>query len=130
MITIHILLVDDETDTEFLFKSFFRKWIKEGKVRLSFTPDASQALDKLSLEEGKDIILILSDINMPGMDGIELLNTVKKRHPHIDVFMMTAYDNEQYRKDAKEGGALNYLTKPIDFNFLKEEILKLHPQIV
>ena len=129
MITIHILLVDDETDTEFLFKSFFRKWIKEGRVRLSFTPDATQALDKLSIEEGKDIILILSDINMPGMDGIELLNRVKKKYPHIDVFMMTAYDNEQYRQDAKDGGALNYLTKPIDFNFLKEEILKLHPQI-
>ncbi|EQC50061.1 response regulator [Bacteriovorax sp. DB6_IX] len=129
MVTIHILLVDDETDTEFLFKSFFRKWIKEGKVRLSFTPDASQALDKLSVEEGKDIILILSDINMPGMDGLELLRTVKKKYPQIDVFMMTAYDNEQYRKDAEDGGALDYLTKPIDFNYLKEEILKLHPQI-
>ncbi|OIQ18913.1 MAG: hypothetical protein BM556_06425 [Bacteriovorax sp. MedPE-SWde] len=129
MLNVHILLVDDETDTEFLFKSFFRKWIKDGKVRLSFTPDASQALDKLSLSDGNDIILILSDINMPGMSGIELLNKVKAMYPHIDVFMMTAYDNEEYRKESKEGGALNYLTKPIDFNFLKDEIVKLHPQI-
>lgn len=124
----HILLVDDELDTEFLFQSFFKKWIKEKKVKMSYASSAEEALTMMN-DMDECVNLVLSDINMPGISGIELLKKLREKFGPVNVMMMTAYDNEDYRVDAESAGASNYFTKPLDFNKLKEEIAKLEPSI-
>jgi len=117
-----ILIVDDEKDVEMLFRQKFRKEIKRGEVEMVFAFSGQEALEILAKEKPPEVMYVFSDINMPGMTGLELLDKVKERFPSINVSMISAYgDSENYNK-AKESGAKEFFTKPIDFNSLKEEI--------
>jgi CheY-like chemotaxis protein len=117
-----ILIVDDERDVQFLFEQRFRKERKAGLVDFQFAFSAEEALDYLEAHGVAHLVLILSDINMPGMNGLDLLKTIKEQHPEMKVFMITAYgDDEKYNR-AMEYGADDYLTKPLDFSELKRRI--------
>ena len=120
-----LLVVDDEKDVEMLFRQRFRKEIRQGLVELEFAFSGREALDRLQSQEPPDIVYIFSDINMPGMSGLEFLENVKKQFPQIQVSMISAYgDSENYEK-AINSGAKEFFTKPIDFSSLREEIHKL-----
>jgi CheY-like chemotaxis protein len=120
-----VLIVDDEEDVQWLFKQQFRREIKKGLLELHFAFSGEEALAYLLQEGRADIVLVLSDINMPGMSGLELLKRIKQQFPDIQVHMITAYgDNENYRL-AIDHGADGYLTKPVDFATLKEEVFGL-----
>lgn len=116
-----VLVVDDEQDVAVLFKQMFRREIRTGEVELDFAFSGEDALDYLT-EHRADVVLVLSDINMPGMNGLELLRRIKATPPPIPVCMMTAYANEDYRSKADDFGCDGYLTKPIDFPSLKQQI--------
>jgi len=119
------LVVDDEKDVELLFKQKFRREIRSGKIELVFAFSGEEALDILNDKQPPDVVYVFSDINMPGMSGLQLLETVKKRYPAIRVSMISAYgDDENYQK-AKETGAKEFFTKPIDFESLRAEILEI-----
>jgi len=118
-----ILVVDDEKDTQRLFEQRFRKERRNGMVELHFAFSGEEAIIFLQQEEALDLSVMLSDINMPKMSGLELLKIVRKKHPALEVFMITAYGDEQNRLKALELGASDYLTKPIDFRSLKDRIL-------
>ena len=118
-----ILVVDDEQDVKILFEQRFRKEIRNGKAEFVFAYSGEEAL--LRLEENKhEAVLILSDINMPGMTGLELLKQIKGRFhsPPPVVMMITAYGDSDNYKRAMELGADDFITKPVDFNLLKEKI--------
>ena len=118
-----ILVVDDERDIQMLFEQRFRRELRSGVVELAFAFSGEEALTYLS-DHHHEAVLILSDINMPGMSGLELLNLIKQRYenPPPVVMMITAYgDAENYNK-AMELGADDFLTKPLDFNILKEKL--------
>lgn len=117
-----IMVVDDEKDVEFLFKQKFRKELKAGQIEFHFAFSAEAALDYLENQGVTDIVLILSDINMPGMNGLELLKIIKEKFLQLRVFMITAYGDEQNYQKSIEYGADDYLTKPIDFDELKKKI--------
>lgn len=117
-----VLIVDDETDVEFLFRQSFRREIRKGKLRLHFAPSGQAALDLLRDGAGTDIVLVLSDINMPGMSGIQLLKTIKVEFPGMPVHIITAYGNDRNYELAVQYGADGYLNKPIDFKRLKAEV--------
>ena len=122
---IKILVVDDERDVEMLFRQKFRKEIRKDQLELEFAFSGVEALEILKSNDPPEVMYIFSDINMPGMSGIELLRSVKKEFPAIKVSMISAYgDDENYRK-AMESGAKEFFTKPIDFTSLKDEISKL-----
>lgn len=122
---IKILVVDDERDVEMLFRQKFRKEIRKGQLELEFAFSGAEALDILKSNDPPEVMYIFSDINMPGMSGIELLRSVKNEFPAIKVSMISAYgDDENYRK-AMDSGAKEFFTKPIDFTSLKDEISKL-----
>jgi CheY-like chemotaxis protein len=125
---IHIMVVDDERDMERLFLQKFRKLIKAGTLRFHFVFSGEEALDYLRSTTAADLVLILSDINMPGMSGIDLLGAIKKQYPHLKVFMITAYDDKEKYQKSLSLGAEQYLTKPIDFQRLQTEILSLEPR--
>lgn len=119
------LVVDDERDVEMLFRQKFRKEIRSGLVELDFALSGQEALDKLHSTQPPDVLYIFSDINMPGMSGLELLNEVKLQFPQIQVSMISAYgDDDTYRK-AKDFGAKEFFTKPIDFESLKQEVQQM-----
>ena len=119
------LVVDDEKDVELLFRQKFRKEIRKGTIELEFAFSGNEALDTLRSTDPPEVVYIFSDINMPGMSGLELLEKVKSEFPHIRVSMISAYgDQENYNK-AIESGAKAFFTKPIDFNILKEEVYRL-----
>jgi CheY-like chemotaxis protein len=122
-----VLVVDDERDVEFLFRQKFRKEIRRGEIDLEFAFSGEEALSRLSKGADADLILVLSDINMPGMNGLELLRRIKETPPSVPVCMMTAYGNDDYRKRAQDYGSDGYLTKPVDFDELKERIRTLSP---
>ena len=124
MLTMHILVVDDEIDVVSLFRQYFKNEINEKKFHFKFVHSAEQALDYVSSQLATDLVLILSDINMPGMNGLELLRMLKHENPERPVFMITAYDNEKNRKLAGEYKADAYLCKPLDFSVLKEKVRK------
>jgi two-component system, response regulator, stage 0 sporulation protein F len=117
-----IMVVDDEQDVALLFRQRFRKEVKEGLVEFVFTFSGDDALKYLSSISPPDVVLILSDINMPGMTGIELLKMVKERFPHLKVCMITAYSDEHNFKTAMAYGAAEYFTKPLDFEKLRKEM--------
>lgn len=119
-----LMVVDDERDVELLFRQYFRKEIREKEVELIFAFSGEEALQQLrTTNQPPKVMIILSDINMPGMNGLELLQAVKKEFPSIKVSMITAYSN-QYFDAAMEYGAEKYFTKPLDFAALKQEVLK------
>jgi len=120
-----IIVVDDEPDVQFLFKQRFRREIRKEEIEFNFFLSAGEVIDYLSTNDNIDIVLILSDINMPGMNGLELLKIIKEKTPEQKVFMITAYSDEHNYKTAVEYGADDYLTKPLDFSGLKEKILSL-----
>lgn len=120
-----ILFVDDEKDVEALFRQKFRKEIKSGEIDLAFAFSGKEALDILGDENPPKFVYVFSDINMPGMSGLELLEEIKTRFPHIQVSMISAYgDSENYDK-AMNSGAKGFFTKPVDFEKLKKEIAEL-----
>jgi two-component system, chemotaxis family, chemotaxis protein CheY len=118
-----ILVVDDELDVKTLFEQRFRKEIKSGQVEFIFSFSGEDALVQLNKWE-HEAMLILSDINMPGMSGLQLLENVKKKYmkPPPVVMMITAYGDAENHKIAKELGADDFLTKPVDFSALKQKL--------
>lgn len=118
----YILVVDDEPDVEHLFRQQFRRDIRSERFIMKFATSASEALGCVREIADPSLVLILSDINMPGMTGLEMLPKVKAVRPNVPVIMVTAYGDETTRKKATELGAAGLLTKPIDFNFLRGEI--------
>ncbi len=120
-----ILVVDDEPDVQTLFLQRFRKEIRAKELELVFAFSGEEALDYLDNGNRADVVLVLSDINMPGMTGLELLKRIKKQPPPLPVCMMTAYGSPQYEQAAVAQGCEGYLTKPIDFKALKQRIQSL-----
>ena len=117
-----ILVVDDEPDVEVLFRQQFRRDLRTGRFVMEFAQSAPAALQRIGDAQGVSLILILSDINMPGMTGLELLPKAKALRPDVPVIMITAYGDEDTKRRALEGGAETLLTKPIDFVALRSEI--------
>ena len=117
-----ILVVDDESDVELLFRQQFRRDLRAGRFLMEFAQSASTALQCVSDAGNRSLILILSDINMPGMSGLELLPKAKAMRPDVPVIMITAYGDAETRRKALESGAEALLTKPIDFGALRSEI--------
>jgi len=117
-----ILVVDDEPDVEVLFRQQFRRDLRTGRFVMEFAQSAPAALQRIGDAQGVSLILILSDINMPGMTGLELLPKAKALRPDVPVIMITAYGDEDTKRRALEGGAETLLTKPIDFVALRREI--------
>ena len=120
-----ILIVDDEKDVEMLFRQKFRKEVKNHDFELVFAFSGQEAIEILEKADPPDVMYVFSDINMPGMTGLELLQYVKSRFPDIKISMISAYgDSENYNK-AMSSGAREFFTKPIDFESLKKEITQL-----
>ncbi len=117
-----ILVVDDEPDVELLFRQQFRHDLRAGRFTMEFAPSGPAALQRIVDVAGVSIILILSDINMPGMSGLELLPKAKALRPDVPVIMITAYGDADTKRKALENGAEALLTKPIDFGTLRSEI--------
>lgn len=117
-----ILVVDDEPDVEMLFRQQFRHDLRAGRFTMEFARSAVAALRRIADAADVTLILILSDINMPGMSGLELLPKVKAAHPDVPVIMITAYGDAETKRTALERGAEALLTKPIDFAALRGEI--------
>ena len=117
-----ILVVDDEPDVEILFRQQFRRDLRSGRFTMEFAQSADAALQCIDSANGVSIILILSDINMPGMPGLELLPKAKASRPNVPIIMITAYGDAETMRKALEGGAEALLTKPIDFGVLRGEI--------
>lgn len=117
-----IMVVDDEPDVQMLFEQRFRKEIKSAKVKFHFALSAESALEYLKVSSTADLRLIFSDINMPGMNGIELLKQLKINYPDLAVYMITAYGDENNRRQAFEYGCDDYFSKPIDFDDLRNRI--------
>ena len=117
-----ILVVDDEPDVEILFRQQFRRDLRSGRFTMEFALSAEAALQRIDDADGISIILILSDINMPGMTGLELLPRARAARPNVPVIMITAYGDAETKRKALEGGAEALFTKPIDFGVLRGEI--------
>ena len=117
-----ILVVDDEPDVEVLFRQQFRRDLRAGRFSMEFAQSASMALQRISDAGDESLILILSDINMPGMSGLELLPKAKAMRPDVPIIMITAYGDAETKRKALESGAEALLTKPIDFGMLRCEI--------
>jgi CheY-like chemotaxis protein len=117
-----ILVVDDEPDVETLFRQQFRRDLRAGRFSMEFAQSASKALARIPDAGHEALILILSDINMPGMSGLELLPKAKAMRPDVPIIMITAYGDAETKRKALERGAEALLTKPIDFVTLRSEI--------
>ncbi|MFZ4545661.1 MAG: response regulator [Saprospiraceae bacterium] len=118
-----ILVVDDELDIKSLFEQYFRREIRNGELELCFAHSGESALDFFNSHE-TEVVLILSDINMPGMSGLQLLEKIRMTHPGVlpVIMMITAYGDEDNRNEALRLGANEFLVKPIDFTNLKEKL--------
>jgi CheY-like chemotaxis protein len=127
--TVSILVVDDEPDVADLFRQHFRHEARQGAYALHFAYSAAEALERLLSGIEPQLIVILSDINMPGMDGLALLREIKQRRPELPVMMLTAYGDDERRRRAAEYGAAEFLTKPVDFDFLKERLHQLYERL-
>ncbi|MER8810904.1 response regulator [Mesorhizobium australicum] len=117
-----ILVVDDEPDVEPLFRQQFRRDIRASRFTMGFAQSAVDALEQIDHAEGVTLILVLSDINMPGMSGLELLPKIKVLRPDVPVIMITAYGDAETKSKALASGAAALLTKPIDFSALRQQI--------
>lgn len=120
--SVYILVVDDEPDVADLFRQQFRRELRAQRFMMEFAMSAPEALERVKAIEDPSLILILSDINMPGMSGLEMLPRVRAERPQVPVIMITAYGDADTRRKAIEGGAEALLTKPIDFALLRQEI--------
>jgi CheY-like chemotaxis protein len=123
--TTRILMVDDESDAQELFRQNFRREIRGGVYSFDFALSGEAALELLQGREPPRVVLVLSDINMPGMSGIELLAEIRKTWPEVGVFMITAYGDDATETKARELGAVRFLTKPVDFEVLKEDLSRI-----
>ena len=117
-----ILVVDDEPDVEVLFRQCFRRDLRAGRFTMEFAQSGPAALRRITDATGVQLILVLSDINMPEMSGLELLPKAKALRPDVPVIMITAYGDAETKRKALEGGADAFLNKPIDFTVLRSEI--------
>ena len=117
-----ILVVDDEPDVADLFRQQFRRELRAGRFTLDFAMSAEGAMERVARRDDAELILVFSDINMPGMTRLELLPHVREARPDVPVIMITAYGDEETRRQALEGGAAGLLVKPIDFAVLRDEI--------
>ena len=120
--SVYILVVDDEPDVEALFRQQFRRDLRAQRFVMDFANSAPDALARIANPIEQSLILILSDINMPGMTGLEMLPKVRAERPDVPVIMITAYGDAETRRKAIERGAVGLLTKPIDFALLRHEI--------
>ena len=118
-----IMIVDDERDVEILFRQEFRKEVRDGRIELCYAFSGEEALEYLRTVNPPDVVCILSDINMPGITGLDLLKAVKEHYPQIRVSIITAYGDELNFKTAMSTGAEHYFTKPIDFGRIKRDVL-------
>jgi CheY-like chemotaxis protein len=123
--TVSVLVVDDEPDIIELFRQRFRREVRHGDYALHFAESGEQALELLTKVIRPELILILSDINMPGMDGLQLLQEIKRSWPQLAVMMVTAYGDDERRRRAAETGAVDFLSKPVDFDYLKQRLRAL-----
>jgi CheY-like chemotaxis protein len=121
-VSVLVLVVDDEPDVEALFRQQFRRDLRAERFIMDFASSAPDALARVGSTREHSLILILSDINMPGMTGLEMLPKVKEMRPEVPVIMITAYGDADTKRKALENGASGLLTKPIDFTVLREEI--------
>ena len=117
-----ILVVDDEPDVELLFRQQFRRDLRDGRFAMEFAQSAQGALQRITDATNTSLILILSDINMPGMSGLDLLPKAKAARPGVPVIMITAYGDAATKRKALANGADAFLTKPIDFTIVRDEI--------
>jgi len=123
--SVSILVVDDERDVAELFRQRFRRETRDGTYVMHFAYSGEEALEKLTGGIEPQLIVILSDINMPGMDGLALLREIKEQRPELPVMMVTAYGDEERRRLAEEYGAIEFITKPVDFDLLKGQLRQL-----
>ncbi len=122
--TIRVLMVDDEPDAQELFLQNFRREIRKGIYSFDFAQSGQQALDILTNGTPPEILIVLSDVNMPGMSGMELLAEVCRTWPEIGVFMVTAYGDAATESRAKSLGASSFFSKPVDFARLKDDLAR------
>jgi CheY-like chemotaxis protein len=120
-----ILVVDDEADVAELFRQQFRREVRQGHYVIHFAQSAEEALAKLGDGIQPELIVVLSDINMPGMDGLGLLRKLKEQRADLPVIMVTAYGDDERRRKAAELGATEFVTKPVDFNSLRQQLQQL-----
>ena len=123
--TERILMVDDEPDAQELFRQNFRREIRNGVYTFDFALSGEVALELLTGGTPPKVVMVLSDINMPGMSGIELLAEIRKNWPEVGVFMITAYGDGATESRARDLGAIRFLTKPIDFAVLKDDLSRI-----
>jgi CheY-like chemotaxis protein len=123
--SVSILVVDDEADVAELFRQQFRREVRQGRYVMHFAQSAEQALALLGDGIRPELIVILSDINMPGMDGLGLLREIKAQRADLPVIMVTAYGDDERRRKAREFGASEFVTKPVDFEILKRQLQQL-----
>jgi CheY-like chemotaxis protein len=124
-VSVSILVVDDEPDVADLFRQRFRREARDGTYMMHFANSGEGALEQLTQGIEPTLIVILSDINMPEMDGLELLREIKQRRPDLPVLMVTAYGDDERRRRASDLGASEFLTKPVDFDHLKTQLRQL-----
>ena len=123
--SVSILVVDDEPDVAELFRQRFRRETRQGTYVLHYAASGAEALHRLSGEIEPTLVAVLSDINMPGMDGLQLLGEIKHRFPDLPVMMVTAYGDDERRRQAAVYGAADFLAKPVDFEHLKAQLRQL-----
>ena len=123
--SVSILVVDDEADVADLFRQRFRREVREGTYVMHFANSGEMALEQLTMGVEPTLIVILSDINMPGIDGLILLGVIRQRFPDLPVIMDTAYGDDERRRRASDLGAFEFLTKPVDFDHLRAQLRRL-----
>jgi CheY-like chemotaxis protein len=124
-VSVSILVVDDEPDVADLFRQRFRREARQGTYVMHFAASGAEAMDRLAAEIQPALVAVLSDLNMPDMDGLELLGKIKQRRPDLPVLMVTAYGDDERRRRARELGASEFVAKPVDFDRLKEQLRQL-----
>ena len=120
-----ILIVDDEPDVAELFRQQFRRETRQGTYVLHYAASGNEALDRLAGKIEPPLLAVLSDITMPGMDGLTLLGEIKRRFHDLPVMIVTAYGDDERRRRASENGAAEFFTKPVGFDHLKEQLRQL-----